>query len=157
MGTRNQAQSPSAGSNTSEVTDTASSTPVDTASNTSSLDSPSPANEYTESTPEPLTANATSNGAEASSDEIPGLATDASEGDPFAQAVLIAQAAVESGKSASTSAEWLELASRWQRASDLMAQVPADDERYATAQDRQILYQTNSEEALKQASLHQAQ
>lgn len=88
----------------------------------------------------------------------PDSASDASEtsDDPFAQAVWLAQQAVTDGQVASTSAEWLELASRWQRASDLMGQVSVDDERYATAQDRQLLYQANSEEALTQADLHQA-
>ncbi|MEB3214098.1 MAG: hypothetical protein VKL39_22310, partial [Leptolyngbyaceae bacterium] len=75
--------------------------------------------------------------------------------DPFAQAVMIAQEAVKDGQAASSTAEWLELASRWQRASDLMKQIPASDERYATAQDRQALYRANSEEALLQADLHQ--
>ena len=89
----------------------------------------------------------------------PDSASDVSEAsdDPFAQAVWLAQQAVTDGQVASTSAEWLELASRWQRASDLMGQVSADDERYATAQDRQLLYQANSDEALTQADLHQAQ
>ncbi|MEM7769054.1 MAG: hypothetical protein AAF327_00910 [Cyanobacteria bacterium P01_A01_bin.37] len=77
--------------------------------------------------------------------------------DPFEQAVLLAQQAATDGQSASTAAEWLELASRWQRASDLMGQVSVSDERHATAQDRQMLYQSNSDEALKQADLHQAE
>ncbi|MEL6222736.1 MAG: hypothetical protein AAFR31_08880 [Cyanobacteria bacterium J06627_8] len=77
--------------------------------------------------------------------------------DPFAQAVLIAQAAVNDGQAASTTAEWLDLASRWQRASDLMGAIPESDERYETAQNRQALYRANSEEALLQANLHQAQ
>lgn len=77
--------------------------------------------------------------------------------DPFATAVLLAQQSVKDGQTAATSAEWLEIASQWQRASDLMGQIPETDERYATAQDRQTLYRTNSAEALKQAELHQAQ
>ncbi|MEO1520370.1 MAG: hypothetical protein AAFU78_06285, partial [Cyanobacteria bacterium J06633_2] len=68
-----------------------------------------------------------------------------------------AQAAVNDGQAASTTAEWLDLASRWQRASDLMGAIPESDERYETAQNRQALYRANSEEALLQANLHQAQ
>ncbi len=76
-----------------------------------------------------------------------------SSADSFAQAVAIAERAVVDGQSASTPAEWIELASRWQRASDLMADVSVDDNRYATAQDRQKMYQENSEQALTKADL----
>lgn len=68
--------------------------------------------------------------------------------DPFAQAVQIAQSAAEDGQTASTTAEWLDLAARWQRASDLMAEVPESDERYGTAQQRVEAYQQNSAVAL---------
>ncbi|WP_448603849.1 hypothetical protein [Thermoleptolyngbya sp.] len=71
--------------------------------------------------------------------------------DPFAQAVRLAEAAVRDGQTAQTSADWLDLASRWQRASDLMAQVPATDSRYTTAQNRVALYRENSNAALQQA------
>lgn len=71
--------------------------------------------------------------------------------DPFAQAVRLAESAVRDGQTAQTSADWLELASRWQRASDLMAQVPATDSRYTTAQNRVALYQENSNAALQRA------
>jgi hypothetical protein len=81
------------------------------------------------------------------------LATD----DPFAQAVLIAQAAARDGQIASTAAEWLDLASRWQLASDLMGQIPESDERYATAQDREALYRANREQSLQQADMVQAE
>lgn len=73
--------------------------------------------------------------------------------DPFAQAVIIAEQAVADGQTATTPAEWLDLASRWQRASDLMAEVSPDDSRYATARDRQKMYQENSEQALSKANL----
>lgn len=72
--------------------------------------------------------------------------------DPFVQAVRLAEQAVADGKAASTSADWLDLASRWQRASDLMAQVPANDSRYKTAQDRIQLYAQNSKASLEQAT-----
>lgn len=83
--------------------------------------------------------------------------TEQQQPDPFAEAVLLAQQSVKDGQTASSSAAWLEIASQWQRASDLMDQVPDDDERFATAQNRKLLYQANREEALKQANLHQAQ
>jgi hypothetical protein len=71
--------------------------------------------------------------------------------DPFAEAVRLAEETVKAGKSAQTSAEWLEVASRWQRASDLMGQIASSDPRYPTAQDRVQLYRQNSETALEQA------
>ena len=71
--------------------------------------------------------------------------------DTFAQAVRLAQQSVTAGQQATTPAEWLDLAARWQRAADLMAQVPLEDERYAIAQDRILTYQQNSDQALNQA------
>ncbi|PSN13448.1 hypothetical protein C7271_22530, partial [filamentous cyanobacterium CCP5] len=70
------------------------------------------------------------------------------EPDPFAQAVSLAQAAAEAGQTANSTAEWLDLAARWQRASDLMAAVPAEDPRYDTAQQRVETYRENSALAL---------
>jgi putative SOS response-associated peptidase YedK len=57
---------------------------------------------------------------------------------------------------AKSSAEWLDLAARWQQASDLMATVPANDSRYATAQDRVLAYRKNSESALEEAKRQQS-
>lgn len=71
--------------------------------------------------------------------------------DPFAEAVRLAEDTVSAGQQAETAAEWLDIASRWQRASDLMGQIPADDPRYPTAQDRVQAYQQNSDAALEQA------
>ncbi|MGF1523929.1 MAG: hypothetical protein ACFBSF_16550 [Leptolyngbyaceae cyanobacterium] len=71
--------------------------------------------------------------------------------DTFAQAVRLAEQAAQAGQTAETPAEWLELAARWQRASDLMAEVPSTDDRYAVAQDRVSAYQQNSDQALAQA------
>lgn len=73
--------------------------------------------------------------------------------DPFAQAVRLAEQSVEDGKSAATVDEWMDLAARWQRASDLMGDVTTEDERYAIAQDRTALYKQNSLDSLKQAEL----
>ncbi|MBE9108077.1 hypothetical protein IQ273_01375 [Nodosilinea sp. LEGE 07298] len=71
--------------------------------------------------------------------------------DPFVLAVRIAQQSVEDGKTASTAAEWLDLAVRWQRAADLMAEVPPEDERYPIAQDRVQTYSANKAMALTEA------
>ncbi len=70
--------------------------------------------------------------------------------DPFVLAVRIAQQAVEDGKSATTAAEWLDLAVRWQRASDLMAEVTPTDDRYPVAQDRIATYASNKTRALEE-------
>ena len=71
-------------------------------------------------------------------------------------AVRIAQQAVGDGSSATTAAEWLDLAVRWQRASDLMAEVPPDDERYPIAQDRIATYANNKALALAEVERIQA-
>ncbi len=71
--------------------------------------------------------------------------------DPFVLAVRIAQQAVEDGKTATTAADWLDLAVRWQRASDLMADVPPEDDRYPIAQDRVQTYAANKAMALGEA------
>lgn len=77
--------------------------------------------------------------------------------DPFVMAVRIAQQSVEDGRVAETPAEWLDLAVRWQRASDLMAEVPPEDDRYEVAQDRIQSYATNKAQALEEAERLQAQ
>lgn len=74
---------------------------------------------------------------------------------PFAEAVRLAERTVKAGQVARTSAEWLAVASQWQQASDLMAQVTTQDSRYATAQDRVQLYRQNSEAALAEAQKSQ--
>lgn len=71
--------------------------------------------------------------------------------DPFGMAVRIAEQAGKDGKLASSPAEWLDLAARWQKASELMAQVGEDDDRRQTAQDRVGVYKANSDAALKNA------
>ena len=71
--------------------------------------------------------------------------------DPFVLAVRIAQQSVEDGKTAETAAEWLDLAVRWQRASDLMSEVSPEDERYSIAQDRMETYAQNKALALQEA------
>ncbi len=72
--------------------------------------------------------------------------------DPFSIAVRIAEQTSQEGLAAQSQAQWLELAARWQRASDLMASVPSQDGRYKTAQDRVIAYRKNKELALLKAN-----
>ncbi len=71
--------------------------------------------------------------------------------DYFAEAVRIANQATATGKTAKTSTQWLEIAANWQRASDLMGNVPASHSRYKEAQIRTKLYQQYSKEAQKEA------
>ena len=85
-------------------------------------------------------------------------ATAAAAQESFAQAVRLAQQAVVDGQAADTPAAWLDLAARWQRAADLMAEVPPAHENYAIAQDRVMSYQQNSDQALVKAEkLQQAE
>ncbi|BBD58571.1 hypothetical protein NIES2109_13470 [Nostoc sp. HK-01] len=73
------------------------------------------------------------------------------ESDPFGSAVRIANQATINGKTATTSIQWLDLAAKWQRASDLMAAVPQNHTRYREAQIRTELYRKYSEAAQKEA------
>jgi hypothetical protein len=65
--------------------------------------------------------------------------------DPFGSAVRLAEEAALAGQAAQTTAEWQKLAQKWQQASQLMGQVPADHEQYELAQDRKVRYQQNSQ------------
>ncbi|BAY43807.1 hypothetical protein SAMD00079811_13930 [Scytonema sp. HK-05] len=67
--------------------------------------------------------------------------------DPFAAAVRIANKASATGKTATSSAQWLDLAARWQRASELMSAVPPNHSRYQEAQLRTKLYKKYSQAA----------
>jgi len=80
----------------------------------------------------------------------------ATKQDDFAIAVRLAQQASQEGLTAQAQAQWLDLAARWQRASDLMASVSSGDERYKTAQDRVLAYRRNKALALERASQQQA-
>ena len=77
--------------------------------------------------------------------------------DPFAQAVRMANQAVVDGKEAESSADWLELAAEWQRASDLMAEVASDHPRYQEAQVKIVEYHNNSVISLAQSERIQAE
>ncbi|MGQ4649743.1 hypothetical protein [Lyngbya aestuarii] len=76
---------------------------------------------------------------------------DPNASDPFVEAVRLAEQAASAGKNAQTSAEWLDLAAKWERASDLMSAVKPEDQRHKTAQNRVKTYRQNSEEAQRQA------
>ena len=71
--------------------------------------------------------------------------------DPFAEAVILAEQAARDGQVAQTPTEWLELAAKWRKASDLMEQVPSDDPRYQTAQERVERYRQYSQTTQQQA------
>ncbi|MEH2182648.1 hypothetical protein [Nostoc sp.] len=71
--------------------------------------------------------------------------------DPFQISVRIANQASASGKTATTSTQWLEIAAKWQRASDLMSTVPKTHSRYQEAKIRTQLYKKYSEAAQKEA------
>lgn len=79
------------------------------------------------------------------------------ETDGFAQAVQLATEAWEKGKTAQNSAQWLDIAAKWELASDLMAEVSPQDQRYQTAQDRVVRYRRNSQYAQKQAQEKRSQ
>jgi hypothetical protein len=86
-----------------------------------------------------------------------GTANSGAIADAFAEAVRIAEQAAIDGQTATTAAAWLEIAARWQRASDLMGQIPQGNEQYTVAQDRIKTYQTNSQSALQKANAAKAQ
>lgn len=75
-----------------------------------------------------------------------------SASDSFVQAVRLAEQASIAGKNVQTPAQWLDVASKWERAADLMAAVEPNDQRYKTAQNRIVVYRKNSEVAQKQAN-----
>jgi hypothetical protein len=94
---------------------------------------------------------------QANADALSGAANQTSQTDelvtdPFAAAVRMAEQASAAGRTAQTPAQWLEIATRWQKASDLMAKVPEEDNRHKTAQNRKVLYRKNSEAALEQVA-----
>lgn len=84
---------------------------------------------------------------------VPVPPSDPAAADPFARAVTLAQEASVEGQTAQTRAEWLDLAAKWQRAADLMAEVPASDPRYDTATNRIEVYRQNSNVAQQRAAM----
>ena len=71
--------------------------------------------------------------------------------DSFSQAVRVAEQAATDGKTAQSRENWLVVAAKWQQASDLMAAVPPNHPRYATAVNRTVLYRQNSDQAQQEA------
>jgi hypothetical protein len=82
---------------------------------------------------------------------VPNNSFDEPSDDPFSTSVRIANQASKSGKTATTSTQWLEIAAKWQRASDLMSTVPQNHSRYQEAKIRTQLYKKYSEAAQKEA------
>lgn len=74
------------------------------------------------------------------------------EDDIFYIAVRIANQAVEDRKTANTSAKWLDVAEKWQYASDLMSEVPSSHSRFNEAQSRIQLYKEYSDLAVEKAN-----
>lgn len=74
------------------------------------------------------------------------------EDDIFYIAVRIANQAVEDRKTANTSDKWLNIAEKWQYASDLMAEVPSNHSRFKEAQSRIQLYKEYSDLAKEKAN-----
>ncbi|MEG4010248.1 hypothetical protein QUA41_29850 [Microcoleus sp. Pol11C1] len=71
--------------------------------------------------------------------------------DSFAQAVRVAEQAATEGKTAQSREDWLVVAAKWQKASDLMAAVPSKHPRYTMALNRTALYRQNSDKAQQEA------
>lgn len=105
----------------------------------------------------PTTAETPANDSEAATATEPAPTANSSgaTADAFAEAVRIANQASTDGLTAATTAEWLDLAARWQRASDLMAQIPEGSEQYDQASERVQSYADNSQTALQKASAQQ--
>lgn len=151
--------------------DDASQDPSERTANTTPDTAPSNPSESSVSSQSPATTNrppsdnapvpdTTDSPAEQPSQESTTVATNAGNGnggnsgsaeDAFAEAVRIAGQAAEEGLTASSRAEWLALASRWQRASELMSEIPEGSDRYEVAADRVDVYQANSQAALAKA------
>jgi hypothetical protein len=99
----------------------------------------SPINETTETKPNNET-------------ETPVTSSEETETDPFYEAVTLANSAYGEGINATTQNQWLEIAQKWQKASELMAKVKPDHPRFEEAQTRIDSYQKNSEVALFKAN-----
>ncbi|MEM6752632.1 MAG: hypothetical protein AAF630_06665 [Cyanobacteria bacterium P01_C01_bin.38] len=80
------------------------------------------------------------------------IASQKLEDDIFYIAIRIANQAVEDRKTANTSDKWLDVAEKWQYASDLMAEVPSSHSRFTEAQSRIQLYKEYSDLAKEKAN-----
>ena len=104
-----------------------------------------------EETPKPLTTKNTNERKAQTPSPAPNNSLTEQPDDPFPISVRIANLASASGKTATTSTQWLEIAAKWQRASDLMGTVPQNHSRYQEAKIRTQLYKKYSEAAQKEA------
>ena len=68
--------------------------------------------------------------------------------DPFPTAVRLAEETATAGGKAQSSEDWKAIAEKWEKASELMSQVPPTDKNYAIAQDRTTRYKNNQASAL---------
>ena len=68
--------------------------------------------------------------------------------DPFPAAVRLAEETATAGSKAQSSDDWKAVAEKWEKASELMAQVPPADKNYTIAQDRTTRYKNNQASAL---------
>ena len=68
--------------------------------------------------------------------------------DPFPTAVRLAEETATAGGKAQSSDDWKVIAEKWEKASELMSQVPPTDKNYAIAQDRTTRYKNNQASAL---------
>ena len=72
--------------------------------------------------------------------------------DPFTSAIRIANKTTSAAKIAKTTAQWLEIAEQWRKASELMSTVPENHSNYKLAQNRTELYKKYSQVAQKEAN-----
>jgi hypothetical protein len=114
---------------------------TDTANNT-------PSNSANSSGTKPSVQQAQAQQAQAQKPADPAKPAD---GDPFGNAVRLAEESAALGAKAQSPGDWQTIADKWGKASELMAQVPQSDKNYATAQDRTAKYKTNQTTALTKA------
>lgn len=117
----------------------------------SAIDTPVPNEPVSESASEPANNSTPSTPADSEAAQTP-PPDSGQTADAFAEAVRIANIAATDGQTATTAAQWLDLAARWQRASDLMAQIPEGNAQYDQAKERVASYADNSKAALAQAA-----
>lgn len=95
-------------------------------------------------TPVPAaTPNKPAASAPAATPNKPAASTPAAQSDPWREGVNSATRAANLAQTASTQAQWNEVATQWQQAIDLMKKVPQSSPNYQAAQDRVASYQSN--------------
>ncbi|MEB3883888.1 hypothetical protein [Lyngbya sp. CCY1209] len=103
-------------------------------------------------TPEETAPTETSPEAGEAPASAPAEETPAEAADPWREGVNAAMSAAESAQTAQTQAEWNAVASQWQRASELMGQVPESSPNYQAAQERVQTYAQNQQIAEQRAA-----